>query len=46
MRMEESSNADSAWWVRISAQVYTELDDIRRVGSLVKGMCQPDKMAV
>eukprot|EP00045_Choanoeca_perplexa_P008662 m.81448 g.81448 ORF g.81448 m.81448 type:complete len:451 (-) comp14573_c0_seq3:101-1453(-) len=32
--------ADGAWWVRISAQVYTELDDIRRVGTIVEQLCE------
>lgn len=35
---EVSSNSGS-WWMRLSAQVYTELSDFERVGKLVLEMC-------
>eukprot|EP00730_Choanoeca_flexa_P012085 TRINITY_DN3199_c0_g1_i1.p1 TRINITY_DN3199_c0_g1~~TRINITY_DN3199_c0_g1_i1.p1 ORF type:complete len:472 (+),score=102.54 TRINITY_DN3199_c0_g1_i1:23-1417(+) len=35
----KDNEAAQPWWVRISAQVYTELDDIRRVGDIVNELC-------
>lgn len=28
------------WWVRLSAQIYNDMDDFRRVGAILKTICE------